>query len=93
MCGRADLLQLRGGQFGFEPETPVRDQTNRWEVLVQQIILSESAMGLCTGPGVVFSPWYDSSSDRVSLDVTDSVPEMGFIQDTSEEAFLPKMAT
>jgi hypothetical protein len=91
--GRADLLQVRGGQFGLKPETPVRDQTGGWEVFVEPIILAESAMSLCTGPAVAFRAGDDPSSDRVSLDVTDSLPEMGVIQDTSEEAFLPEMAT
>jgi hypothetical protein len=36
---------------------------------------------------------YDPGSDRISLDVTDSVPEMRVIQYASEEAFLPEMAT
>jgi hypothetical protein len=48
-------------------------------------------MGRSTGPAIAVSLRYQSRTDRIALDIANSIPKMGVIQNAGVEATLPEM--
>ena len=78
--------------FSLKPSAPIWNHARRREFVGQKRVFCAAAVCRGAGPGESFRVRDHFGSDWVSLDISDSRPDVGFVKRAGEKSALPKMS-